>query len=100
VTWGFAFFLTVACEAPLAATAAPAAGRARAACDSALFNLTTHPLAWLAVTRGLLPWAAVELTVFTFEALAYAYVTRLGLQRGAAVSALANGCTAALSWAL
>ena len=100
MNWPTAFALTAAIELPLVAAVAPSALRRRAALDSLAVNLLTHPLAWLSFGAGWLPWATIELLVLAVEAIAYRTVTRLSWPRALAASALANGVTAALSFAV
>ncbi|MCA3007160.1 MAG: hypothetical protein INH34_02165 [Phycisphaerales bacterium] len=99
IGWATAFALTVVIEAPLAALAAPRGRRRDAVVDSLALNLVTHPNAWWSVQQWPGRWTEVELAVLAVETLGYALVTRIGLSRGFLVAALANGVTAALSFA-
>jgi hypothetical protein len=96
--WLFAFALTVAVELPLVMLCAPRSLRRRAATDSVLANLLTHPLAWLAIGSQTLPWTAAEIAVVIVEAVIYCGLTGLPLPRATLVSLVANGVTAALSF--
>jgi hypothetical protein len=99
IGWAAAFALTLAVEAPLAALAAPRGRRRDAAVDSLALNVATHPTAWWCVQQWPERWTEVELAVLAVETLGYALVTRLGGARSFAAAALANGVTAALSFA-
>ena len=100
MSWWVAFVWTITCELPLAAIAEPKGFAGRAARDSLVFNLTTHPFAWYAITHFEPPWIAVEVVVFGVEALLYTRVTGTGRRYGVRIAALANGVTATLSWLL
>ncbi|MCA8952469.1 MAG: hypothetical protein KDE27_23360 [Planctomycetes bacterium] len=100
IDWFLAFLLTCAIELPLVAAVAPRGRRRRTAVDSIAINLVTHPLAWLAVTGGWLPWGGTEILVTLAEATLYVAVARLALPRAVLAALLANGVTAALSFAL
>jgi hypothetical protein len=96
--YALALALTLAVEVPLAALLAATRLRRRAPVDAALLNLVTHPLAYLAIQRWAVPFAAVELAVAGAEALGYHMVTRLGWRRRLAVSLVCNIASGALSW--
>lgn len=98
ILWATAFLLTVACELPLVAISAPRGLRRRAAGDSVLVNLLTHPLAWLSVTALGQSWLLVECSVIAVEALAYATVTKMPWPRAIAAASLANVVTASMSF--
>lgn len=100
ILWVVAFLITVACELPLVALCAPRGLRRRAAGDSVLVNMLTHPMAWLAVAALGQSWLWVEAGVLVVEAIAYALVTRMPWPRAIAAAALANVVTASFSFLL
>lgn len=97
--WPAAFALTCAVELPIVAAVAEGRRR-RAAFDAFGANLLTHPLAWYSIRSLLWPWLAVELAVLAGEAVLYRTVTRLSWGRALLAAGLANGITAALSFAV
>lgn len=98
IEWHEAFALTVAVELPCVALTAGRAKRRRAAGDSVLVNLLTHPLAWLAVGTGTLSFVVTEVLVTAAEAALYRGVTGLSTWRAIVTSCVANGATIALSF--
>lgn len=91
--------LTLCVEVPLLLwlLADDPAGRRRMLADGPLLNLVSHPLAYLAVTSGMLTFAWTEAAVVVFEALGFRLVTRLAWGRALRLSAAANGATILLS---
>lgn len=89
--------LTVATEAPLAALVVGRPHRERAAITSVFLNVTSHPLAHLALRNGLLSWGAAELLVSVAEAIGYRTVARLPWPRALLVSGVGNAATVGLS---
>jgi hypothetical protein len=100
MTWTEAFLWTVAVEAPIVWWLAPRARRTRAAADSILANLATHPAAWLLIRSVGLPWVLVEALVFVAEALIYRRLTRLSRRDAVLCAGAANVVTALLSFVL
>jgi len=98
IAWHEAFALTVAVELPCVALTAGDGRRRRAAGDSVLVNLLTHPLAWLAVGSGTLSFAVTEVLVTATEAAVYRGITGLSSWRAILTSCVANGATIALSF--
>lgn len=96
--WLYAFALTVAVELPIVVVCAPHVLRRRAALDSVLANLLTHPLAWLAIVGLGWSWTGTELAVAVVETCVYRGVTRMSWARAALAALCANGVTAALSF--
>ena len=97
--WLLAFVLTIGIELPIVAACAARGLRGRAANDSVWANVLTHPLAWLAIATGSLPWVPTELGVTLVEALIYRGVTGLRWARAVTAALLANCVTASLSLA-
>jgi len=95
--YAFAFALTVAIELPIVLMFAPRALRRRTLVDVSLVNLVTHPLGWMAVQYGAMPWLPAELSVTVIEFLVYARITRFPVVRAAAAAATANSVTAVLA---
>lgn len=96
--WPAAFALTCAVEVPIVVAMAGRGRRRRTVADAFAANLLTHPLAWLLVGHGILPWLVVEVLVLLVEALVYRGVTRLPPARAFAAAGLANLITASLSF--
>lgn len=96
--WPAAFALTCAVEVPIVVAIAPRGRRARTAADAFAANLLTHPLAWLLVGNGILPWLVVEVLVLLVEAAVYRGVTRLAPARAFTAAGVANLVTASLSF--
>lgn len=100
MTWTAAFLWTVAVEAPIVWWLAPRARRTRAAADSVLANLATHPVAWLLVRSVGLPWLLVEMLVLVAEVLIYRRMTGLSRRDAVLCAGAANLVTALLSFVL
>ena len=96
--WPAAFALTCAVEVPIVVAMAGRGRRRRTIADAFAANLLTHPLAWLLVGHGILPWLVVEVLVFLVEGVLYRGVTRLPTARAVPAAVLANGITASLSF--
>ncbi|MBK8979155.1 MAG: hypothetical protein IPM29_24940 [Planctomycetes bacterium] len=93
MSYPLALLLTLAVEVPLVCAVA---GRRRWP-DALGANLLSHPLAWLAVSRGVAGFWPVEAAVISLEAVVYRAVTRLPYRRALGASALANGATIAIA---
>ena len=96
--WPAAFALTCAVEVPIVVAMARRGRRRRAVADAFAANLLTHPLAWLLVGHGILPWLVVEVLVLLVEAIVYRTVTRFPPARAFAAAGRANLITASLSF--
>jgi hypothetical protein len=99
IEWLGFFLLTIAIEIPIAVALAPRTARRSIALDALLANLATHPAAWFAMAHLQLDWNAIELLVAAVECGVYALVTALRWPRAALIALVANGVTAALSFA-
>lgn len=88
--------LTILVETAVACLVLPRE-RARLRVDVPLINLTTHPLATIAVATLGAPFAIVELLVIAAEIAAYRVVTGFPLRRAVWLAVLLNGVTILLS---
>ncbi len=98
MTWTTAFLWTALVEVVVVFLLAPRSRRTRAAADSILANLATHPAAWLLIRSVGLPWILVEGLVFAVEALIYRRLTGLRRRDALLCAGVANGVTALLSF--
>ena len=93
-----ALLLTLVVEGLIILLLSPKETRVQLLGVSALLNLFTHPLAYLAAAHYWLPFLQLEALVLIAEAAGYALVGGVKLSRGALLAAAANIPTALLSF--